>query len=58
MEEFICPCGYVYDPKKGDATQNIEETQRLMIYQKIGCVRCVVCQKICLQRNNNKVNLF
>ncbi len=23
MEEFVCPCGYVYDPKKGDATQNI-----------------------------------
>lgn len=24
MEKFVCPCGYVYDPEKGDKTQNIE----------------------------------
>ena len=23
MEEFVCPCGYVYNPEKGDESQNI-----------------------------------
>lgn len=24
MEKFICPCGYIYDPEKGDESANIK----------------------------------
>ena len=24
MEKFVCPCGYIYDPEKGDEAANIK----------------------------------
>jgi len=57
-DKYQCPCGYVYDPEKGDPTQNVAPGTAWKMFQKTGHAQFVIYQRVHSSRSKASKNQF